>query len=181
MIWKIRKGKERLAQDSLVPFWTSIFFFFFFLPASYFYSFFLICSEFCHTLKWNGLEFTCLPHPRDQTHISYVGRWIFLLSRQVDSLSLNHQGSPLVIEARRLSEPDIWIATSFKGFCQEMETWGRWLHYHSEDGIFKSTWTKQKFPFLYEKKKPHSCLTLGGVGISFSCITCQLVTLTWMK
>ena len=23
---------------------------------------FLICSEFCHTLKWNVLEFTCLPH-----------------------------------------------------------------------------------------------------------------------
>ena len=28
-----------------------------------FFFFFLICSEFCHTLKWNGLEFTCLPHP----------------------------------------------------------------------------------------------------------------------
>ena len=26
--------------------------------------FFLICSEFCHTLKWNGLEFTCLPTQR---------------------------------------------------------------------------------------------------------------------
>ena len=31
--------------------WGFFFFFFFFL--------FLICSEFCHTLKWNGLEFTC--------------------------------------------------------------------------------------------------------------------------
>ena len=29
----------------------------------FFFLFFLICSEFCHTLKWNGLEFTCLPHP----------------------------------------------------------------------------------------------------------------------
>ena len=25
--------------------------------------FFLICSEFRHTLKWNVLEFTCLPQP----------------------------------------------------------------------------------------------------------------------
>ena len=25
--------------------------------------FFFICSEFCHTLKWKGLRFTCLPHP----------------------------------------------------------------------------------------------------------------------
>ena len=34
---------------------TSFFFFFNFL--------FFICSEFCHTLKWKGLGFTCLPHP----------------------------------------------------------------------------------------------------------------------
>ena len=25
--------------------------------------FFLICSEFCHTLKWNSRGFTCVPHP----------------------------------------------------------------------------------------------------------------------
>ena len=31
--------------------------------------FFLICSEFCHTLKWNGLEFTCLPHPVPTSHL----------------------------------------------------------------------------------------------------------------
>ena len=35
----------------------------------FFLSFFLICSEFCHTLKWNGLEFTCLPHPHPPSHI----------------------------------------------------------------------------------------------------------------
>ena len=32
--------------------------------------FFLICSEFCHTLKWNGLEFTCLPHPDPPSHLT---------------------------------------------------------------------------------------------------------------
>ena len=31
--------------------------------------FFLICSEFCHTLKWNVLEFTCLPHPDLPSHL----------------------------------------------------------------------------------------------------------------
>ena len=36
-------------------------FFFFFFTGIFF--FILICSEFCHTLKWNVLEFTCLPHP----------------------------------------------------------------------------------------------------------------------
>ena len=28
-----------------------------------FFFFYSICSEFCHTLKWKGLGFTCLPHP----------------------------------------------------------------------------------------------------------------------
>ena len=32
------------------------------------YIYFLICSEFCHTLKWNVLEFTCLPHPNPPSH-----------------------------------------------------------------------------------------------------------------
>ena len=40
-----------------------LFFFFFFL------FFFFICSEFCHTLKWNGLGFTCLPHPDPPSHL----------------------------------------------------------------------------------------------------------------
>ena len=31
--------------------------------------FFLICREFCHTLKWNVLEFTCLPHPDPPSHL----------------------------------------------------------------------------------------------------------------
>ena len=34
-------------------------FYLFFLFLFYFF----ICSEFCHTLKWKGLGFTCLPHP----------------------------------------------------------------------------------------------------------------------
>ena len=31
--------------------------------------FFFICSEFCHTLKWKGLGFTCLPHPDPPSHL----------------------------------------------------------------------------------------------------------------
>ena len=40
--------------------------------------FFLICSKFCHTLKWNGLEFTCLPHPVPPSHLplQYYCRWV---------------------------------------------------------------------------------------------------------
>ena len=31
--------------------------------------FFLICSEFCHTLKWNSHGFTCVPHPDSSSHL----------------------------------------------------------------------------------------------------------------
>ena len=45
---------------------------FYFLPfrgLSFLSFFFFICSEFCHTLKWNGLEFTCHPHPDPPSHL----------------------------------------------------------------------------------------------------------------
>ena len=32
--------------------------------------FFLICSEFCHTLKWNSHGFTCVPHPDPPSHLT---------------------------------------------------------------------------------------------------------------
>ena len=40
--------------------------FYFFL---FFIIIFFICSEFCHTLKWKGLGFTCLPHPDPPSHL----------------------------------------------------------------------------------------------------------------
>ena len=33
------------------------------------HTFFFFCSEFCHTLKWKGLGFTCLPHPDPPSHL----------------------------------------------------------------------------------------------------------------
>ena len=36
---------------------------------SFFLSFFFICSEFCHTLKWNSHGFTCVPHPDPPSHL----------------------------------------------------------------------------------------------------------------
>ena len=32
-------------------------------------NFFLICSDFCHTLKWNSHGFTCVPHPDPPSHL----------------------------------------------------------------------------------------------------------------
>ena len=43
--------------------WHSAFFFLAFIL------FYFICSEFCHTLKWKGLRFTCLPHPDPPSHL----------------------------------------------------------------------------------------------------------------
>ena len=31
--------------------------------------FFFFCSEFCHTLKWNGHGVTCVPHPGPPSHL----------------------------------------------------------------------------------------------------------------
>ena len=31
--------------------------------------FFFICSEFCHTLKWNSHGSTCVPHPDPPSHL----------------------------------------------------------------------------------------------------------------
>ena len=35
----------------------------------FFFCFFLIYSEFCHTLKWNSHGFTCVPHPDPPSHL----------------------------------------------------------------------------------------------------------------
>ena len=39
------------------------------LLSHYFFLFFFICSEFCHTLEWNGHGFTCVPHPDPPSHL----------------------------------------------------------------------------------------------------------------
>ena len=35
----------------------------------FFIFYFFICSEFCHTLKWNSHGFTCIPHPDPPSHL----------------------------------------------------------------------------------------------------------------
>ena len=35
----------------------------------FFFNYFFICSEFCHTLKWNSHGFTCVPHPDHSSHL----------------------------------------------------------------------------------------------------------------
>ena len=39
------------------------------VKASLLLFFFLICSGFCHTLKWNSHGFTCVPHPYSPSHL----------------------------------------------------------------------------------------------------------------
>ena len=39
------------------------------LQADSFFFFFLICSGFCHTLKWNSHGFTCVPHPDPPSYL----------------------------------------------------------------------------------------------------------------
>ena len=46
-------------------------FFFFAILTLFFliFNIFFICSEFCHTLKWNSHRFTCVPHPDPPSHL----------------------------------------------------------------------------------------------------------------
>ena len=77
--WKSTLKASFLSKNS--------FFFFFFLCL--FYLFFFFCSEFCHTLKWNVLEFTCLPHPDPPPHlpqdVAYYSQTLDLKQIQIDS------------------------------------------------------------------------------------------------
>ena len=58
-VWKIQQNSE---PESVCSFFFNIFYFICLFI-------FLICSEFCHTLKWNSLELTCLPHPDPPSHL----------------------------------------------------------------------------------------------------------------
>ena len=44
---------------------------FFFFLFKFIYLFIFICSEFCHTLKWNSHGFTCVPHPNPPSHLPF--------------------------------------------------------------------------------------------------------------
>ena len=74
-----------------------VFFFFFYVPSN---SFFFFCSEFCHTLKWKGLGFTCLPHPEPYQRILNIVPWaiqfIHLINNSLHLLIPNSQSSPLL-------------------------------------------------------------------------------------
>ena len=49
------------------PYLIVVLFFFYLFYFILFY--FFICSEFCHTLKWNSHGFTCVPHPDPAPHL----------------------------------------------------------------------------------------------------------------
>ena len=50
---------------------SKAFFFFFAILTLFFliFNIFFICSEFCHTLKWNSHRFTRVPHPDPPSHL----------------------------------------------------------------------------------------------------------------
>ena len=57
---------------------------------SFFFLIFFICSEFCHTLKWNSYEFTCVPHPDPPSHLPLHPIPLGLPSAPGPSACLNH-------------------------------------------------------------------------------------------
>ena len=66
---KIISGWQNLRWSLFFSLCFSLFYELFLSEQLLYFFFFLICSEFCHTLKWNVLEFTCLPHPDPRSHL----------------------------------------------------------------------------------------------------------------
>ena len=67
-----RHVKKKKKSRTLRLMWSSkvrLFIYFFLGFIFYLFIYFFICSEFCHTLKWKGLGFTCLPHPDPPSHL----------------------------------------------------------------------------------------------------------------
>ena len=66
------------------------------------YFFFFICSEFCHTLKWNSHGFTCVPPPDHHSHLPLHPLPLGLPSAPGPSVCLMHPtwaGSDRLISA----------------------------------------------------------------------------------
>ena len=63
-LWVAETKLEMMFPSSLTSLITT-----FCLPEGHFFFFFFICSEFCHTLKWNSHGFTCVPHPDPPSHL----------------------------------------------------------------------------------------------------------------
>ena len=57
----------------------------------YFIFYFLYCSGFCHTLKWNSHGFTCVPHPDPPSHLPLYPIPLGLSSAPGPSTCLMHQ------------------------------------------------------------------------------------------
>ena len=85
--------------------------FFLFFSFYLFIYLFLICSEFCHTLKWNVLEFTCLPH-------HFLVSWFFASGGQSIRASVSASVLPMNIQDWSPLGWTGWISLQSKGLSR---------------------------------------------------------------
>ena len=62
----------KVAVPNVVVFFLFFLSFFFFIFFNFIF-YFLYCSGFCHTLKWNSHGLTCVPHPDPPSHLTCLG------------------------------------------------------------------------------------------------------------
>ena len=117
-----------------------IFFCFFFLIIITF----LICSEFCHTLKWNVLEFTCLPHPDPPSHLPLhpLPPGLTPSSKQLRLLNHVYPEAEEVWARVKVKESNIWVP---------MVPWNQFFQECKITFIPESSWESKLYQFCQER------------------------------
>ena len=112
--WVQSLGREEPLVESMAAHSSILFFFFKFI-------YFFICSEFCHTLKWKGLGFTCLPHP----DLAWRIPWTEASGGQsMGWQRVRHGGATKCSTAQEGTERTCWSAPRSKRLlCWGTNTW----------------------------------------------------------
>ena len=105
---------------------------------------FLICSEFCHTLKWNVLEFTCLPHPDPPSHLPLhpLPPGLTPSSKQLRLLNHVYPEAEEVWARGKVKESNIWVP---------MVPWNQFFQECKITFIPESSWESKLYQFCQER------------------------------
>ena len=142
----------------------------------FFLSFFFFCSEFCHTLKWNGHGFTCVPHPDPPSHLPLhpLPKFTFVYCDTGFFIQEFHNCLECCLEKKHL----IFFTTPFtftqqKGVVCPVAV-SRWEETCKH---FSSSWGKKFFkkPFIFKITNSFFFLSYALLSLMNGCDCCQTI------